>query len=763
MKTSQSKYLPAVALFAVALLVRIIYFLQIRSNFPGWDTPILDMLFHDQWARRIAAGDLAGTTPFFRAPFYPYFVGALYSIFGPIYSVPILVQHLIGAFSCSLTYLFTLTCFDRRTARTAGILSLFYWVFIYFENELLLDSLLVPISIALIWLLIRAARNPNGPALFSTGLVFGLAIITRPNYLAFAPFLLIWMWFVFSKNFLLTAKRLLPLAIGSALAILPVTLHNLIAGGEFVLVSSQGGINFYIGNNQNADGTSPIIPELGIDWTLEECAELALRESGAPGKEITNSKVSSHFYGKAIQFIAEQPLVWSKLTLKKLGFFWNAHEIQNNRNLYFLRQYASVTRILPPLFCIVSPLSILGLLLIFRYNRRYHIIGLFVIVYMLTVVMFFVNARFRLPVLPFLIILASIAFWKIFDMARERKFKKLAPYCGLLLLLFPLTNIDFPSTAQSNFSKSYYSLGVSYLQKGLLEKALDEFDRAIRMNPGLPFAHFNKGLIHHQQNNPEMARKEFELELDWNPHNVEAHMSLSILDRAEKRYPDALAHIQNALKTSPGHPRASVQEILVLELAGRSEEAYARAENLVIRAPDYPPGHYLRGRMLFHQGRFDLAEEELQWLTRIERSPSENRSGTTDLYKGPEESAIEPDRMMSMANFYLGMMRLQGGRPELAVEYFEKSVEISPDQAEAWSNLGLARSDAVQSVAAHDRAIQIQPENPIFHFNKGMTLARTGDYEKGRESLLQAIALNPDFEVARERIKMLEAYISASP
>lgn len=762
MKPGRSKYLPALIIFAVAFLVRLIYFLQIRSSFPGWDTPILDMLYHDQWARRIAGGEWFGTAPFFRAPFYAYFVGTVYALAGPIYSVPILIQHVIGALSCSLIFAFTETWFDRRTALTAATVSVFYWVFVYFENELLLDSLLVPMSVALIWLLMRAAKRPARSTLFQAGLVLGLAVITRPNFLAFMPFIMIWMWLVYSKKTAPTIRRFSMLTLGTALVILPVALHNTLAGGEFVLVSSQGGVNFYIGNNSQTNGTSPIIPELGVDWTLQECEQLARDESGTTNREMTHTAVSSHFYGKAVRYITGHPLDWVKLTLKKTALFWNAHEIQNNRNLYFLRKYASITHILPPLFWLVSPLSLVGLLLIFRYKRNYHIIGMFVIVYMMTVVLFFVNARFRLPVLPFLIILSSIVFWRVIDWVREKNYGVLASYGVLMVFLFPLTNTTRFDVLQQNYSKSHYSLGISYLQKGLLAEASAEFDRAIQLNPGLPYVHFNKGLIHFRQGNADMAKREFERELAGNPDNVDAYSSLSVLARSDGRYSDALAHIRSALERAPRDPRACVQEILVLELMGRNDDAFSRAERLVSIDPDYPPGHYLLGRMLFQRGLYDRAERELQPLTELDLSPSGDQQALTDLYSRQEDKTIEPKRMAALAHYLLGMKRLREGRLDAAIACFEQSVDIAPENADAWSNLGLACDRSDKAMAAHDRAIQIQPENPILYFNRGMTLAKMEQYEKARENLNRALQLNPDFQMARDRLKMLESYIDGS-
>ena len=43
--------------------------------------------------------------------------------------------------------------------------------------------------------------------------------------------------------------------VGAGLAVFPVTLRNYVIGDDLVLVSAQGGANFYIGNGPDARGT----------------------------------------------------------------------------------------------------------------------------------------------------------------------------------------------------------------------------------------------------------------------------------------------------------------------------------------------------------------------------------------------------------------------------------------------------------------------------------------------------------------------------
>jgi 4-amino-4-deoxy-L-arabinose transferase-like glycosyltransferase len=234
--------------FLLAFILRLIYLLQVKSN-PHFFSPTMDPLYHDVWAQNIADGNWIGGRVFFRAPFYAYFLAVVYKVFGHDYIIPRLIQHIIGSFSCVLVYLVAKRLFSRRVAIVASLLAATYGMFFYFESELLLDSFLVFFDLLLILLLLKARDNPRFLNWLLCGMILGLSAITRPTILVFIPFVWLWIFLLFIKHKKL--KEVLAFCvifvIGSALVISPVTLRDYLAGRDFVLIASQGGINFYIG------------------------------------------------------------------------------------------------------------------------------------------------------------------------------------------------------------------------------------------------------------------------------------------------------------------------------------------------------------------------------------------------------------------------------------------------------------------------------------------------------------------------------------
>ncbi|TFH58317.1 MAG: hypothetical protein E4G91_09530, partial [Candidatus Zixiibacteriota bacterium] len=129
-------------LLGVGLICRLAYFIEYKQLLEFLH-PTVDALFHHLTATAIASGALTSTEPFFRAPFYSYFLGLIYFFTGDSIAFARLIQLLIGAFTPVLTYLIARKVFDRTIAIVASVLVLFCSDIVYFEGELLLESLVV--------------------------------------------------------------------------------------------------------------------------------------------------------------------------------------------------------------------------------------------------------------------------------------------------------------------------------------------------------------------------------------------------------------------------------------------------------------------------------------------------------------------------------------------------------------------------------------------------------------------------------------------
>lgn len=746
-------------IFVLSFILRLIYLLQIRSN-PFFSSPIMDPLYHDLWAQSIAQGNWIGDQVFFRAPFYPYFLGIIYKLFGHNYFIPRLIQHLFGSFSVVLIYFLAKRLFNKKVGYLSAIFASIYWIFFYFEGELLLDSLLVPLGILLVLLLLRSADSSKKSGFFLAGVVAGLFAITRPNILIFIPFVLLWVFlflkFDLKKKFIFA----LPFLIGLLLLIFPVTLRNYLVGKDFVLIASQGGINFYIGNNPEANGLSAVLPPFGDDWEYTDAVNEAQK---AANKIPKPSEVSDYYLKKGIDFILDNPKNFLSLLIKKLYLFWNSYEPSNNQDIYFFRRYSSLIRILPLGFWIISPLSLLGIVLCLKDWKRLFLPFTFIFSYTFSVLLFFITSRFRLPVLPFLIIFSSFALLQVIGFAGKGLAKKLTLSLILFFLFCFLANSNLYRLDKENFAQAHFSLGNLFLRKGELQKAEDQYLLALKLDPWVKRAHLNLGNIYFSEGNYTLAEKEFSEEIKLYPQYEKAYNNLSTLYRFKGNYSQAIEYARKALQVKPYYLKAYFN----LFLAYLKEENFALAESTLTNATKLQPPpvgiEFYKGLFYQTQGKSEKALKEYELLL-SQKEKTQDREFNLGLIFSQDDPAKEGLRgLKAYASYNSGVIYIQQKSLEQAEKSLIQSIELKPDFAEAYASLAHVydlKKEYPKAIEELNKALRLSPNNPAYHYNLGLIYAKSDNLLLAKEELQLVLKLMPEFNLAKEKLRLVDSLLS---
>jgi tetratricopeptide (TPR) repeat protein len=610
------------AVAALALLVRLVYVLQLADT-PFFASPIIDAEYHDAWAREILRSGFGHEGVFFRAPLYPYFLALVYSLTESSFLAARIAQAGLGMITSLLTYLlgYSLTR-HRWVALLAGLGAALYGMLVYFDGELLVETLYVPLFLGacLAYSEIRSG-NKSFPFLLP-GILLGLSVITRPTALIILPLLVLDILIRRAGHssgpvWLPRLLRSFALVTGCFLVILPVTWHNVKGEGDFVLIASQGGINFYVGNNAAADGLHSNVPGLGSNWDVPTVSRLAYL---AEGRVLKSSEVSDYYYGLGFDFILDKPLAWGRLTLKKLFAVWSRLEISNNRDLYFFK---GETEILPYLrilgFWLIGPLGLLGWWLSWR---RRLLPGWFLWlmpVYTLAVVAFFMTARFRLPLIPPLLICSGLAV----TVLTEREYclldRKRLVNLALLGAFMVLVNVNFWGFERENPAHSHFSLGNAYLKSGLLPEAERSYFAALEADSSYPQIYLNLGVIAYQRENLGEAAARYLKELEVNPGGARAYNNLGVVRFEEGRLEESKLLYEVALDHDPYYRDAAVnlaQCLFKLGLesanAGETQKAAAYFDQACVLDPGKSLYHYNFALALGRLGYTEEAKTELQ-------------------------------------------------------------------------------------------------------------------------------------------------------
>jgi 4-amino-4-deoxy-L-arabinose transferase-like glycosyltransferase len=552
----------------------------------------MDGQYHDEWAIRIAQGDWMGQEVFFRAPLYPYFLAIVYKIFGHSYYSSRLIQFLIGSVSCIFVYLLGKKTFNRRVGFIASLIASFYGVFIYFEGELLLTSLVTFLLLAFFLTLLHTYKNPARGKWFISGLLLGLAAITRPNTLVLIPFVLVWLYVALRSRSRVFGKATilgwgLILFAGTLSIIVPVVVRNYAVGRDFVPIASQGGINFFIGNNRHSDGFTAIAPGTRPGW-FEGYQDAIRIATETVGRELKPSEVSDFWFSKGIEFMLGRPSEYVKLLFKKFFFFWHGFELSNNKEIYFFTRYSPFlsailwTSWLCIPFGLISPLFVLGFVLSLRYEKSRRdnltLISGAIFVYMLSVVTFFVCARYRVPVLPLVLIFASYALYWASERIKEAGYRAVLVFTLFAVFLGFLLNFGFFDLKRLNPALMHYTLGTVYQKKGQLRQAEAEYRQALQANSHLSKAYVNLGIMYSDEGDFRKAEENLRKSISLDFSNEKAHFNLGTLYARTGQYERAVYEYETALEIIPDYEDAAYLAGVAYERLGMIQKAIEKWE-----------------------------------------------------------------------------------------------------------------------------------------------------------------------------------------
>jgi len=396
---------------ALAFALRAVVLVQLR-DVPLFDAALGDGRAYWERAGAILAGE-SGHEPFYQAPLYPYFLAGLRALGAGVVAVRV-VQVALGALAVVLLVDAAWCALGRRAALGAALLLVPYVPLLFLEVELQKGALTSLTCALVAWSAVRVALDERASLgrVAALGGLLGLAALNREEALAAAPLLALWLLRTTAPG---GARRGAAFLAGLALALAPVTLHNL-AAGELVVTTAQAGPNFWIGNHSGATGTyAPLRPGRG-DAKHERIDARLLAEQDV-GHELGHAQVSRYWMRRTLGEIGASPGAWLALLATKLALAFNGHEVADTVSLVWVREQVGLLAALCWLFDFdwLGPLALAGLWLVFRdrgsegLRARAAPLVILAAAQLACLVGFYVFARYRLPLALYLAPFAGLA------------------------------------------------------------------------------------------------------------------------------------------------------------------------------------------------------------------------------------------------------------------------------------------------------------------------------------------------------------------
>jgi tetratricopeptide (TPR) repeat protein len=246
---------------------------------------------------------------------------------------------------------------------------------------------------------------------------------------------------------------------------------------------------------------------------------------------------------------------------------------------------------------------------------------------------------------------------------------------------------------------SHNNLGIEYMRRNDMQKAMEHFKQALAIRPAYPNALLNVGVLLQRQGNLEEAKRFYFQALEAQPDYATADNNLGWALEQEGKFDRAEYHYRRAVKSRPNFYQA----------------------------------HNNLGALLAHQERLDEAAMHFQNVLKV-----------------------KPRNAQALNNLG-GVLQKQGNIPE-AKRHYLKALSIDPDNADALFNLaGIAEmaGDLKQAERNYQRTLKVNPKFIAARLGLGRIAESRGDLNKALYHYQEALNLAPNFypaEISRKRI-----------
>jgi tetratricopeptide (TPR) repeat protein len=483
-------------------------------------------------------------------PGYPILLSLIYLIAGRSLDLIWFLQAGMGAVSCGLTYLIARKIVGER----AGLLSAFLLVF--YGPAVFYDSILIPTSAALLlslltltwWIYLPGAKHLM--VWLTGGVLLGLSGLFSAANLLFS-LLLVCIWIPWMNHkFPLLRWKIVGLAAGILVAIVPFVLRNSCLSRSPTALTAHSGINYFIGNNPEANGGF-LIPDF-----LTPSATGIIRDShreaeSRVGRELDPGQVSRFWWMEGNRFLLASPDKAVKLWLNKLCLIISPREYLDIGGAWG-RGDSPFTLFNFPLisFGLLAPFALSGILLTARRERSRVLLYLYLGAHILAILIFYYQARARIMIVPICAIFAAGSIRSIYASLRQKRHKRLVFSALLILAAFLLTKAQ-PEFEMRSVPNILLFRAQQELTGGKLPEARIRINRALDLNPNLAGTYLLLGDICFREGDHKMASDYFRRECEGNPFNPEPILRSAQIANMEEDYSNAEEAARRVLSIDP--------------------------------------------------------------------------------------------------------------------------------------------------------------------------------------------------------------------
>ena len=274
---------------------------------------------------------------------------------------------------------------------------------------------------------------------------------------------------------------------------------------------------------------------------------------------------------------------------------------------------------------------------------------------------------------------------------------------------------------QANLSLAYINRGLGYHQKNELDKAIADYEEALKLNPQSAVAFYARGTVYRDKGANELALADLDRAVAIKPDLPDLFATRGNVLAAMGEHERAIADFTEALRVKPGDANA---------LSSRGYSYYKNGE--------------IDLAMLDYDAALAIRPDAIDFLNRgvAHFKLGEHEKSIADY---SEALKLQPDYELAVANRCDAYNKI--AEFDKAIADCNEAIRLKPDDALAFHDRGVAyrgKHDYVNAIADFDKAFSLDPELTSALFDRAIAYEEQQDFEHAIQDLDRYVGLEPD-------------------
>ncbi len=316
-------------------------------------------------------------------------------------------------------------------------------------------------------------------------------------------------------------------------------------------------------------------------------------------------------------------------------------------------------------------------------------------------------------------------------------------------------NLAITKSPRANF---YQNRGFVYFNQEQWDLALDDYNKAIALNPEDTKAYIDRGFVYFNQKQWDLALDDYNKAVALNPEDAKAYINRGVLYERQEQWDLALADFNKAIALNPDNPELAYAYRNRGHVYFEQEQwdlALADSHKAIALAPEFAHTYVNRGYLYFKQEQWDLALDDYNKAVALAPKDAHAYGNRGELYAKQEQwdlaladfnEALALNTEYTLAYRNRGAIYAKQEQWDLALADFNQALALNPQDARSYIARGAIYAKQEQwdlALADFNQALALNPKADYAYKSRGALYYDQGELKLALDNFKQAIDLNP--------------------